>query len=138
MEITKTINDDLSSLTKKTEDDGSLWQCELTSKNPETQKKFTSKEEVETFINERVSQPNYWSVAYATDEEKKAAEKPMYEEAVRAERNQLLNKYEWTLTSPDLTDDKKAEWKTYRQALRDLPDQSGFPYTHTWPTKPTS
>ena len=138
MEITKTVNDDLSSLTKKTEDDGSLWECELTSKNPETQKKFTSKEEVETFIDERVSQPNYWSVAYATDEDKKAAEKPMYEEAVRHERNQLLDKYEWTLTSPDLTDEKEAEWKTYRQALRDLPDQSGFPYTHTWPTKPTS
>ena len=43
MENTKTVNDDLSSLTKKTEDDGSLWECELTSKNPETQKKFTSK-----------------------------------------------------------------------------------------------
>ena len=25
---------------------------------------------------------------------------------------------------------------TYRQALRDVPDQSGFPNTITWPTKP--
>ena len=52
-----------------------------------------------------------------------------------------MNKYEWTVNSPDLTDDKKAEWKTYRQALRDLPDQSGFPWEAdgmTWPTKPTS
>ncbi len=138
MEITKTVNDDLSSLTKKTDDDGSLWECELSPTNPETQNKFASKEEVEAFIDSRVNQPNYWRVAYATEEEKKAAEKPMYEEAVRAERNHLLHKYDWTSTSSDLTDDKKAEWKTYREALRDLPDQSGFPYDITWPTKPTS
>lgn len=138
MEITKTVNDDLSSLTKKTADDGSLWECELSPTNPETQKKFSSKEEVEAFIDSRVTQPNYWRIAYATDEAKKAAEKPMYEETVRAERNYLLAKYDWTSTSSDLSDDKKAEWKTYREALRDLPDQSGFPYTHTWPTKPTT
>ena len=67
---------------------------------------------------------------------------------IRAERNALLAKYDWTINSPDLTDDKKAEWKTYRQALRDLPEQTGFPYGVaddknqfagiTWPTKPTS
>ena len=28
------------------------------------------------------------------------------------------------------------EWHTYRQALRDLPEQTGFPTTVTWPTKP--
>ena len=28
------------------------------------------------------------------------------------------------------------EWRTYRQALRDLPAQSGFPTNVTWPTKP--
>ena len=29
------------------------------------------------------------------------------------------------------------DWKTYRQALRDLPTASGWPHTHTWPTKPS-
>ena len=28
-------------------------------------------------------------------------------------------------------------WKTYRQALRDIPTASGWPHTHTWPTKPS-
>jgi hypothetical protein len=27
-------------------------------------------------------------------------------------------------------------WKTYRQALRDVPAQSGFPTTINWPVKP--
>lgn len=28
------------------------------------------------------------------------------------------------------------EWKAYRQALRDLPSDSGAPFNATWPTKP--
>ena len=41
---------------------------------------------------------------------------------VRIERDTLLLECDWTQTldSP-LTDSKKAEWVTYRQALRDLP-----------------
>ncbi len=32
---------------------------------------------------------------------------------------------------------KKAEWATYRQALRDIPTSSGWPHNVTWPTKPS-
>ena len=32
---------------------------------------------------------------------------------------------------------KKAEWVTYRQALRDIPTSSGWPHNITWPTKPS-
>jgi hypothetical protein len=32
---------------------------------------------------------------------------------------------------------KKAEWATYRQALRDVTAQSGFPYEINWPVKPS-
>ena len=28
------------------------------------------------------------------------------------------------------------DWRTYRQALRDVPAQSGFPDNITWPTEP--
>ena len=28
------------------------------------------------------------------------------------------------------------EWTRYREALRDLPEQEGFPFEITWPTKP--
>ena len=36
-----------------------------------------------------------------------------------------------------LSTEKKAEWVTYRKALRDLPTASGWPHTHTMPTKPS-
>ena len=36
-----------------------------------------------------------------------------------------------------LSDSKVAEWKTFRQALRDIPTQAGFPTNVTWPTKPS-
>tara|TARA_R110000744_G_scaffold92866_2_gene179619 strand:- start:439 stop:858 length:420 start_codon:yes stop_codon:yes gene_type:complete len=36
----------------------------------------------------------------------------------------------------ELTDTKQAEWTQYRTDLLNLPAQSGFPNTVTWPTKP--
>ena len=36
-----------------------------------------------------------------------------------------------------LTDTQKAEWRTYRQQLRDLPANTIDPRTPTWPTPPT-
>ena len=29
-----------------------------------------------------------------------------------------------------------ADWQTYRQALRDVPTQEGFPWSVTWPEQP--
>jgi hypothetical protein len=52
---------------------------------------------------------------------------------VRARRTQLLQETDWCACS-DVT--MSAEMTTYRQALRDLPAQEGFPHTITWPTKP--
>ena len=56
---------------------------------------------------------------------------------VRVNRTKLLKASDWTqgADSP-LTDSKKAEWKTYRQALRDVPTQSD-PFNITWPTEPS-
>ena len=54
--------------------------------------------------------------------------------AVRSERNAKLAAYDWTQLA-DSTADKTA-WATYRQALRDVTGQEGFPWTITWPTQP--
>lgn len=51
---------------------------------------------------------------------------------VRAQRNELLAASD----SMALADRITPEWRDYRQALRDVPAQSGFPNTITWPTKP--
>ena len=58
---------------------------------------------------------------------------------VRAERNRKLAASDWTqIPNNALTDAKKAEWATYRQSLRDISSQSGFPHSTTWPTEPGS
>ena len=59
-------------------------------------------------------------------EDKKAAE-------ARRTRNDKLSETDWCALS-DVT--MSAEMTTYRQALRDVPQQAGFPHNITWPTKP--
>ena len=54
---------------------------------------------------------------------------------VRAERDGLLVTSDWTQVDDSPVD--KSAWVTYRQLLRDVPSQSGFPNTITWPTKPS-
>ena len=48
-----------------------------------------------------------------------------------------LTRVALVLTSPALTAAKKTKWTEYRQALRDIPEQSGFPNNVVWPIKPT-
>ena len=56
---------------------------------------------------------------------------------MRTKRGKLLSQSDWTqFADCKLSDSKKAEWVTYRQALRDLPAQSGFPDVDM-PTKPS-
>lgn len=57
---------------------------------------------------------------------------------VRKRRDSALAACDWTvLTDSPLTTAKKTEWKTYRQALRDISAAEGFPNTMTWPTEPS-
>ena len=59
---------------------------------------------------------------------------------VRRTRNQKLKDSDWTqIADTALTDTKKAEWVTYRKALRDLPATRGsnWPQKVTFPTEPT-
>tara|TARA_R110001592_G_C13080944_1_gene742629 strand:+ start:1193 stop:1471 length:279 start_codon:yes stop_codon:yes gene_type:complete len=53
---------------------------------------------------------------------------------IRAGRDRLLAKTDW-MSGSDVT--MSDEWRTYRQALRDIPSQSGFPNTITWPVEPS-
>lgn len=53
---------------------------------------------------------------------------------VRNQRDLMLLQSDWTQV-PDSPVDKEA-WATYRQALRDITDQPGFPSAVTWPTQP--
>jgi hypothetical protein len=56
---------------------------------------------------------------------------------VRAERDQLLAKTDWVVTkSYEINTTIPQEWLNYRQALRDIPQQTGFPDNVVWPTAP--
>jgi len=52
----------------------------------------------------------------------------------RSQRDALLSQSDWTQV-PDAPVDQSA-WAEYRQALRDVPQQAGFPTEITWPQKP--
>lgn len=53
---------------------------------------------------------------------------------IRQKRNRLLQESDWTQLSDSPVD--KAKWAEYRQALRNLSQQQGYPYSVIWPTKP--
>jgi len=52
----------------------------------------------------------------------------------RAQRNSLLAASDWTQVADAPVD--AAAWAAYRQALRDVPQQDGFPSNVEWPSKP--
>lgn len=54
----------------------------------------------------------------------------------RAYRNTLLTDSDWTQLSDSPAD--TLAWATYRQALRDVTAQAGFPWDIAWPEKPTA
>jgi len=54
--------------------------------------------------------------------------------AVRKSRGDKLANSDWTQVADAPVD--KAVWATYRQALRDITTQEGFPWTITWPDAP--
>ena len=53
--------------------------------------------------------------------------------SVRQTRDDKLSETDWRFRS-DMTPSQA--WKDYCQALRDVPNQSGFPWTITWPVAP--
>ena len=55
---------------------------------------------------------------------------------VRYERDLRLKKTDWT-QAPDVPAATRDVWTAYRQELRDVPQQEGFPYAYTWPTEPS-
>lgn len=77
-----------------------------------------------------------WTVVDATPEEI-AARTEEQEQSVRQQRDYLLQTSDWVVIKSMEVDVLEIQsWKTYRQALRDVPQQSGFPWNVVWPTQP--
>jgi hypothetical protein len=56
------------------------------------------------------------------------------ENSVRYQRNLLLSETDWTQVLDAPVD--RNVWAVYRQSLRDITAQAGFPWSITWPSKP--
>ena len=80
-----------------------------------------------------------WRQTYAVvpmDDAEKQDVDTQKAEAVRADRTARLAACDWTqvLDAPVDT----AAWAAYRQDLRDVPSQAGFPWEINWPAQPAS
>lgn len=78
-----------------------------------------------------------WAVTPATPEEitERTEAKAIQ---VRQQRNELLSSCDWTqLADSPLSLDGRGAWQLYRETLRMVPQQSGFPWTVQWPPEPT-
>lgn len=79
-----------------------------------------------------------WHTKYIVadlDADQRAAKDAEQAKAVRDDRNKRLSDCDWTQL-PDNPLANKADWATYRQQLRDVTSQTGFPWEVTWPTEP--
>ena len=56
-------------------------------------------------------------------------------EQIKAQRNELLRQCDWTVL-PDSPVSNQSDWLTYRQALRDIPQDFATPEEVVWPTLP--
>lgn len=78
-----------------------------------------------------------WYTKYSVsdmDQEAIAAKDTEQAKAIRSQRTDKLKDSDWTQVADAPVD--KAAWATYRQALRDITAQPGFPWDTQWPDAP--
>lgn len=77
-----------------------------------------------------------YSVADISDEAKVAKDAEQAK-SVREQRSQKLKDTDWVVIKHlERNENIPGVWEVYRQALRDVPTQQGFPWTVVWPDEP--
>jgi len=67
----------------------------------------------------------------------KAQKDAEFASSARTQRDALLSECDWVVVKAlESNQAIPSDWATYRQALRDIPQQGGFPATIIWPVKP--
>ena len=85
-------------------------------------------------LNADKSATQTWTEVAMNNDEKKAAYDAKVIE-VKTQRANMLNLSDWTQLSDNPLDEAtKQSWGVYRQALRDVSKQSGYPWDIAWPT----
>lgn len=95
-------------------------------------------EKTDLSVTEITSFTPYESAVTEYDAALVTVEEATDEQKVRFERDELLSESDWTvLPDSPLSTSKVTEWKTYRQALRDLPANTSDYANPTYPTEPS-
>lgn len=77
-----------------------------------------------------------WSIS-EMDADAKAAKDAEAAKGVRATRDRLIAETDWiVIKNLELNQNVPGVWEVYRQNLRDVPEQAGFPHNVNWPAKP--
>lgn len=76
----------------------------------------------------------HWSVVDVNEEIKQERYERKCGE-IRSERDRLLQECDWT-QSRDIPESLSLTWQPYRQQLRDITEQIGFPFNVDWPVQP--
>ena len=72
-----------------------------------------------------------------TDPRSEAEREQELADNARSQRDRLLAASDWiAIRAIERGDAMPEAWQTYRQALRDVPEQAGFPVAIDWPTLP--
>ena len=74
-----------------------------------------------------------WYTKYSIREQDKELIDKQREENIRNQRNNLMKESDWRAVCDR---ELEPEWKEYRQTLRDIPKQEGFPHDVKWPIDP--
>lgn len=92
--------------------------------------------EIDPVKDERGIWVQQWEVAPVTPEEQQKVDE-LKAGTIRRQRLMRLFETDWSqLPDNQLTAAQKTAWTNYRQQLRDVPEQAGFPWDVTWPDKP--
>jgi len=74
-----------------------------------------------------------WSLPYVVEQ----LPQDQAERNIRSRRDSLLQQTDWVvIMHTEKGTNIPLQWEVYRQALRDITAQAGFPYSVEWPTKP--
>lgn len=87
-----------------------------------------------------VLEDGVWKQAYSVSDlsaEELNAKDAEAAKGVRTTRDKLIAETDWiVIKNLELNQNVPGVWEVYRQNLRDVPAQAGFPHNVTWPTKP--
>ena len=93
-------------------------------------------EDSPVFSNEDQRWTQVWRVRDMTAEEV-ASRNNAQAANIRAQRDTKLAETDWiVIKNLELNANIPGVWEVYRQALRDIPAQEGFPWDVTWPSQP--